>query len=50
MYFYGNTTIFHLPFRTHKQRTFNVEEGAVDEIVTFPPDVTKRVLIGQNYA
>jgi hypothetical protein len=32
----------------HTQRTFNVEEGAVDEIVTFPPDVTKRKLIGEN--
>ena len=40
---------YNFPFAfPHTQRTFNVKEGTVDEIVTFPPDVTKRKLLGEN--
>jgi len=40
---------YNFPFAfPHTQRTFNVKEGTVDELVTFPPDVTQRKLLGEN--
>jgi hypothetical protein len=40
---------YNFPFAfPHTQRTFNTVEGVVDEVVTFPPDHTKRILNDQK--
>ncbi len=40
---------YNFPFGyPHSERTFNTKDGCVDDIVTFPPELTHRLLEGKS--